>query len=109
LYVRVLGVLLQKPLCLLGVVQLHINDIHHLQFVPCVKAAFKHLQLRDILHRDAQNARRRQAQRQAELRRLLVHDRRERILVAGHGFGQRDRRFGGESTLRSPLDGQASA
>jgi undecaprenyl diphosphate synthase len=24
-------------------------------------------------------------------------------------FAQRDRRFGGESTLRSPLDGQASA
>ena len=24
-------------------------------------------------------------------------------------FGQRDRRFGGESTLASPLDGQASA
>ena len=44
--------------------ELHIDDVdrHHIGFAG-VKAAFKHLQLRDILHRDAQNARRRQAQR----------------------------------------------
>ena len=44
--------------------ELHIDDIdrHHVGFAG-VKAAFKNLQLRDVLHRDTQNPRRRRPQR----------------------------------------------
>ena len=53
---RVLCMLLQQLLLFINVVEFHINDVHHLQFLPCIKTAFKHFPICNRIHGNAQRS-----------------------------------------------------